>query len=232
MAVSHRRITHVIYDLDGLLLDTEPFYTEVTQTIVSRYGHTFDWSVKSQMIGKKASESARILVEALKLPITPEDYLREREVLLAELFPKAQPMPGAQRLTGLLARSGIPQAVASSSSQKEFRLKTAQHGPWFAMFECIVLGDDSEVRRGKPAPDIFLIAAARLGAAPGQCLVLEDAPAGVEAARAAGMSVVAVPNPAMSHDVYRAADQILPSLESFEPRAWGLPGDGSDVPLT
>ena len=223
MTASRPLITHVLYDLDGLLLDTEPFYTEVTQSIVSRYGHTFDWSIKSRMIGKKASESARILVEALKLPITPDDYLREREVLLATLFPKAQPMPGAQRLTRHLAKCGVPQAVASSSNQREYRLKTSQHGTWFALFQCIVLGDDPEVRHGKPAPDIFLVTAARLGAAPAQCLVLEDAPAGVESARAAGMSVVAVPNPAMSRDVFAAADQILPSLESFDPTTWGLP---------
>jgi pseudouridine 5'-phosphatase len=218
-----RQITHVLYDLDGLLLDTEPFYTEVTQAIVGRYGHTFDWSIKSQMIGKKAIESARILVETLKLPITPEDYLREREVMLAALFPKSRPMPGAEFLTRHLASCGIPQGVATSSNQKEFQLKAAQHGSWFAIFQCVVLGDDPEVRRGKPAPDIFLTAAGRLNAAPGRCLVLEDAPAGVEAARAAGMSVVAVPNPAMSHDAYEDADQILPSLESFDPAMWGLP---------
>lgn len=226
MTVSRPPITHVLYDLDGLLLDTEPFYTEVTQAIVSRYGHTFDWSIKSRMIGKKASESARILVEALKLPITPDDYLREREVLLAKLFPRSQPMPGAQRLTRHLAKCGVSQAVASSSNQREFRLKTSQHGTWFTLFQCVVLGDDPEVRHGKPAPDIFLVTAARLGAAPAQCLVLEDAPAGVESARAAGMSVVAVPNPAMSHDVFAAADQILPSLEFFDPVTWGLPAHG------
>ena len=60
MTSPHHNITHVIYDLDGLLLDTEPFYTEVTQSIVSRYGRIFDWSIKAQMIGKKAAEAARI----------------------------------------------------------------------------------------------------------------------------------------------------------------------------
>ncbi len=218
-----RPITHVIYDLDGLLLDTEPFYTEVTQAIVSRYGRTFDWSVKSQMIGKKAAESARILVEALQLPITPDDYIRERESMLAGLFPKAEPLPGAQRLTAHLTQAGVPQAVASSSNLREFELKTTQHREWFAKFQCIVLGDDPEVRRGKPAPDIFLLAAARLGAAPETCLVLEDAPAGVEAGRAAGMSVIAVPDPAMNREAFGGADQTLSSLVSFDPTLWGLP---------
>jgi len=221
--VTSRSIQAVIYDMDGLLLDTEPFYTEVTQTIIGRYGHTFDWSVKSRMIGKKAIDSARILIEAYGLPIAPEQYLKEREVLLARLFPTAQPMPGAQRLTEHLANAGTPQAVASSSNRREFELKITNHRPWFACFGCIVLGDDPSVKRGKPAPDIFLAAAERLGIAPDQCLVLEDAPSGVEAARAAGMSVVAVPNPAMAVESFSAADEVLQSLEAFRPEAWGLP---------
>jgi len=220
---SSHQVTHVIYDMDGLLLDTEPFYTEVTQAIVGRYGQTFDWTVKSRMIGKKASDSARILVDALQLPITPEDYLRERESMLATLFPAAQPLPGARRLTMHLARHSVPQAVASSSHRRDFELKITEHREWFACFQCVVLGDDPEVKRGKPAPDIFLTAAARIGAMPSQCLVIEDAPSGVEAACAAGMSVVAVPNPAMNVDAFRDANQILPSLESFDPAIWGLP---------
>jgi HAD superfamily hydrolase (TIGR01509 family) len=217
------RITHVIYDMDGLLLDTEPFYTQVTQAIVGRYGHTFDWSLKSKMIGKKAIDSARILVEALRLPITPEEYLGERTGMLATLFPSAQPMPGARRLTRHLRKQRIPQGVASSSHRSEFDLKTSQHREWFEDFQCVVLGDDPDVKRGKPAPDIFLAAAVRLGAKPEECLVFEDAPSGVEAARAAGMSVVAVPNPGMNPDALGGSDQVLPSLESFEPSDWNLP---------
>src|SRR6185436_1215305 len=219
----HPQITHVIYDLDGLLLATEPFYTQVTMKIVSRYGHTFDWGLKSRMIGKRAIDSARILVDALKLPIRPEEYLRERESMLAELFPTAEPMPGAVRLTLHLAKHGIPQAVASSSDRRQFELKTMRHRNWFERFQCIVLGDDPEVRRGKPAPDIFLTAAARMGAKIESCLVLEDAPSGVEAARAAGMSVVAIPNPGMSPASFGNGLLILSSLESFDPKIWGLP---------
>jgi pseudouridine 5'-phosphatase len=218
-----RSVTHILYDMDGLLLDTEPFYTEVTQAIVGRYGHTYDWTLKGRMIGKKATDSARILVDALKLPITPDEYLQERVSMLAALFPTAQPMPGARRVTEHLARHGIPQAVASSSSRRDFELKIAQHREWFSCFQCVVLGDDPDVKHGKPAPDIFLAAAAKMGAAPAQCLVFEDAPSGVEAARAAGMTVVAVHNPNMSPDAFRQATQILPSLEAFVPEDWGLP---------
>ena len=93
-----------------LLLDTERFYTEVTQRIVGRLRKVFDWSVKSNMVGRPAIESARYLVATLELPITAEDYLRERGGMLEELMPTAEPMPGAVELTATpLAARGVPQ---------------------------------------------------------------------------------------------------------------------------
>jgi pseudouridine-5'-monophosphatase len=221
--MAHTPITHIIYDVDGLLLDTECFYTEVTQSIVAPYGKTFNWSYKQHMIGRAALDSARYLVEALDLPITPQEYLQQREALLHEQFPKAEPLPGAKRLTEHLQAHHIPQAVATSSSTALFNLKTQRHQDWFKLFDCIVTGDDPQVQRGKPAPDIFLIAAQRLGAQPQQCLVFEDAPSGMQAALAAGMSVVVVPDPNMDRGVYHQAQQILTTLEAFQPKDWGLP---------
>src|SRR6059036_2459126 len=112
---SYHAITHVIYDMDGLLLDTEKFYTQATQAIAKRFGKFFDWSIKSKMIGKPATDSARILTQELQLPISPQEYLALRAGLLDELFPQAEPLPGALRLTGHLHRHSIPQAVATSS---------------------------------------------------------------------------------------------------------------------
>ena len=86
----------VIFDMDGVLLDTERLYTEATQQIVGRYGKTFDWTIKSHMVGRPAIESARYLVETLSLPILPEEYLAERETELAKWMPEAAPMPGAE----------------------------------------------------------------------------------------------------------------------------------------
>ena len=79
------------------------------------------------------------------------------------------------------------------------------------------------MKQGKPAPDIFLLAAKRLGVEPAQCLVFEDAPSGTEAALAAGMSVVVVPHPEMDCNNFKNASQIIPSLNDFEPEFWGLP---------
>src|SRR5262245_11090867 len=109
--------------MDGVLLDTERLYTEATQQIVGRFGKTYDWSVKGNMIGRPAADSARYLVDTLALPITAEDYLREREVLFETLMPTAQPMPGAHELTTALRARGIPVAVATSSARPVYLLK-------------------------------------------------------------------------------------------------------------
>ena len=213
----------VLYDMDGLLLDTERFYTVVTQEIAEQHGKTFDWTIKSRIIGRKAHESARIIVEELELPMTPDEYLASRYTRLRELFPDAQPLPGATRLTQHLHAVGVPQAVATSSGRELYEIKTAHHQQWFSHFQTVVKGDDPEVREGKPAPDIFLLAAKRLGFAPSECLVFEDAPSGTTAARSAGMSVVVVPDPNMDRSLYPPPDQFLDSLEQFRPEDWGLP---------
>ncbi len=216
-------ITHVIYDVDGLLLDTEPFYTRVNVSIARRYGTNFDWSLKSRTIGLRAEDTAKILVEAMHLPMTPDEYLQMRRRMLEEMFPQAEPMPGAVRLTRHLHKHGIPQGVASSSDRRHFELKTSRHREWFSIFECFVIGADPDVKQGKPAPDIFLVTAERLGAEPSQCLVFEDAPAGIEAACAAGMAAIAVPDPNLDPGTLRGASQILKSLLEFDPGQWGLP---------
>ncbi|WOK92673.1 (DL)-glycerol-3-phosphatase 2 [Canna indica] len=220
-------ITHVIFDMDGLLLDTEPFYTVVQEKILARFGKTFDWSLKAKMMGRKAIESARIFVQECGLEgvLTPEGFLEEREAMLQDLFPTCQILPGVKRLVNHLHTSKIPMCVATGSHKRHFALKTQNHGELFAMMHHVVMGDDPEVKNGKPSPDIFLAAAKRFEGTvePSKILVFEDAPTGVAAAKNAGMSVVMVPDARLDLSLQDEADQVLSSLLDFNPAEWGFP---------
>ena len=218
-----KSITHVIYDMDGLLLDTESLHERVNSEIVRRYGKTFDKKVKIAIAGRPTLDSAKILVDLLQLPMTAEEYLIERNKLLYPLYPTAKALPGTVKLTKHLAKQKIPQAIASSSSVHHFQMKTANHQQWLEMFDSTTLGDDPGIKQGKPAPDIFLLAAKRLNANPEQCLVFEDSIAGIKGAIAAGMSVVAIPDPVFDKQLFQAADLVLSSMSQFDPQDWNLP---------
>lgn len=93
-----KSITHIIFDMDGLLLDTEKFYTEVQEMILARYNKTFDWSLKGKMMGMKAIEAARVFVEETGISdsLSAEHFLIEREETLQKLFPTTDLMPGTK----------------------------------------------------------------------------------------------------------------------------------------
>jgi pseudouridine-5'-monophosphatase len=121
-------------------------------------------------------------------------------------------MPGARELTHALAEHAVGQSLATSSSRRLYDLKTRRHQEWFRLFSTVIVGDDPRLRLGKPAPDIFLLAAREAGVVPRDCVVIEDSPAGIEAARAAGMQVVAVPDPAMDRARFAGAEILVGSL--------------------
>lgn len=115
--------------------------------------------------------------------------------------------------------------VATGSHKLHFALKTQNHGEIFALMHHVVMGDDPEVKKGKPSPDIFLAAAKRFEGTidPSKILVFEDAPSGVAAAKNAGMSVVMVPDAQLDVSHQKEADQVLTSLSDLDPSGWGLP---------
>jgi pseudouridine-5'-monophosphatase len=202
--------SHVIFDLDGVLLDTEKLYSQATQAVVGEFGKTFDWSLKSRMMGRHELEAAALLVQTLELPISAEEYLARQLPIAEDLFRSASEVPGAESFVAALAARGHALAVGTSSTLRLYQLKTAHLG-WFSAFSAVVSGDHPEVRALKPAPDIFLAAARAIGGDPARCLVVEDSPAGVLAARAAGMSVIAIPDAALEAARFEAADLIVRS---------------------
>ncbi|KAL0383255.1 UNVERIFIED_CONTAM: (DL)-glycerol-3-phosphatase 2 [Sesamum calycinum] len=180
------------------------------------------------MMGKKAIEAARVFVEetGISNSLSAEDFLLEREEMLRTLFPTSELMPGASRLIRHLHANGIPICVATGSHRRHFELKTQRHGELFSLMHHIVLGDDPEVKQGKPSPDVFLAAAKRFEGGPvdpQKILVFEDAPSGVLAAKNAGMSVIMVPDPRLDSSFHQTADQVLSSLLDFNPSEWSLP---------
>ena len=215
--------TSLLFDVDGLLLNTEIVYTEVTQEIAGRFGKKFDWSIKANMIGRAEMESARYLVDTLELPISAEDYLSERNEMLRRGLAGCDPMPGAEQMIRHLRNENVPIAVATSSTTELYEIKKSRHTDWFSLFDVTVTGDDPDVTRAKPAPDIFITAARRLGADPSDTLVFEDAPSGLAAGIAAGMRVIVVPDPNMDRSRYQGATEILDSLEDFSMMRYNLP---------
>ncbi|KAJ4828140.1 glycerol-1-phosphatase HOR2 [Turnera subulata] len=221
-------ITHVIFDMDGLLLDTETLYNQVQDIVLARYNKTFDWSLKVKLMGRNAAESARIFVQETGISdyLSAEEFRKEREERMKVLLPTCELMPGASRLIKHLHAKGISMALATGSQKKHFELKTQKHGELFSLMHHIVVGDDPEVKHGKPSPDLFLAAARRFEGGPvdpQRILVFEDAPSGIHAAKNAGMSAVLVPDPRLDSSHHDAADQVLKSLLDFDPSYWGLP---------
>ena len=224
---SRASVTHVIFDMDGLLLNTEDIYTVATQRVVGQFDKQYTWEMKLQMMGMKGSDSAARIVEELELPITGDEYLDQMVHVFEELFPTAELLPGAERLVRHLHRHQVPIAVASGSSSPNYKLKTSRHGELFSLFSHAVLSSsDPEVTNGKPAPDVYQIAARRFPRPPAQpehVLTFEDSPNGVLSARAAGMHCVMVPDTRMPEEQTREASLVLPSLEHFKPELFGLP---------
>ncbi len=216
-----RRPRAAIFDLDGVLLNTEPLYTQATQQIAQRHGKQFTWELKRQTMGGDAVMGARLVLEALELPMTVHEYLDERLVLLEKLFESAPAMPGVERWIELLQSRGLRVAVGTSSIRPLCEIKWATH-PWLRQLDPKVCGDDPEVKRRKPAPDIFLIAASRLGVAPTECVVFEDSPAGVSAARAAGMQVIAIKAEELDRSFLEHADVVVDGYHQLSLETLGL----------
>ncbi|MPZ90075.1 MAG: HAD-IA family hydrolase [Actinobacteria bacterium] len=189
-AAAPRPLEAVIFDCDGLLLDTETHWSEAETTLFARYGKTFGRDHKLRMIGSSLQATGVILEELLEQPGRAAEINTEMIELVEEAMVASEPMPGAADLVAEL-RGRVPVALASNSWRR--LITVALHAAELAdSFDVVVCGD--EVEHPKPAPDIYLEATRLLEVAPERTIALEDSPNGVRAARAAGMFVIGVPS--------------------------------------
>jgi len=206
----------LLFDLDGLMVDSEPHSLASWHAVLAKLGVTLTQSVIDRLFGLRQLEAARLLVELYGLTEDPGGLAREKEEhQISHLDGQIAAMPGLYELLGESERHGLLIAVASSGARRYVAaVLAALH--LTDRFHAIVSGDD--VLNGKPAPDVFLAAARVLRVEARDCLVLEDAPAGVQAAKAAGMRCVAVPNAHTRRLDLSAADLVLPSLLAVRER--------------
>ena len=181
----------VIFDNDGLLLDTEEAWTRAEGELFRRHGGAFTAAHKRELIGSSHTVAAGKLEVMLGLPGRGGELIAElHDLVMAEALRDVEPRPGAVDLVHALRDTGTPIAVASNSP-RDFLDRVLRTGGVADLFEVTVAGD--EVAHPKPAPDIYLEACRRLGVDAGCAVGLEDSPTGAAAARAAGLTVVGVP---------------------------------------
>jgi HAD superfamily hydrolase (TIGR01509 family) len=211
---AERRTTAVIFDMDGVLVDGEPLHFAALNEILADEGASLDVASYRRYLGTTLQHTWHDLRRRLRLRHEFEHYAQRYDAAVIEQYRRqARPMQGALALLQRLQAAGVLCAVASSSNRRwvdtALNALAIQH-----YFPVTVAGD--EVAQSKPHPEIYRLAAQRLGQAPQDCLVVEDAPAGIESGRRAGMRVIAVRTEMTAGVSLADATHIIDTLEQFD----------------
>lgn len=208
------RFGAVIFDMDGVLVDSEPLHYRAAQAVLAREGEDLPWDVFAEYVGTTSIVTWAGLRTRFGLGESLDEYMRRHDAAVSAVLEEPlQRLPG---VTGLIeaVRSRGRRLALASSSQANWIAATLRGLGLDDTFEVIVSGDD--VERAKPAPDIYLEASRRLGLSPARCIAIEDSPAGVRAAKAAGMWVVAVRTHYADPAGLAPADALVNTLEEFD----------------
>lgn len=207
-------IQAVVFDLDGVLIASEEVWDAVRERYVRERGGRYDADVQRAMMGMSAPEWSKFLHEDAGVPDEPEAINRDVVELMLEAYRRELPLlPGAVEAVRRVAGT-FPLALASSSNRAIFEEVLELAG----LADCFrATVSSEEVERGKPAPEVYLEAARRLGVEPERCAAIEDSHAGIRSASSAGMRVVAIPNPSYPPDeeALELADAVVRSLDEL-----------------
>jgi HAD superfamily hydrolase (TIGR01509 family) len=210
------RIDAVIFDLDGVLVDTEHVWDDARRELARERGVPWPEDASRAMMGMSSLEWSRYMHEVVGLPESPEEISAEVVRRLQEIYRQELPLfVGAVSAVERLA-ARWPLGLASSSNRELIDLVLELSG-LAEYFKATVSSE--EVPRGKPAPDVYLEAARRLGVAANRCAAVEDSENGIRSAKAAGMRVLAIPNPVFppAEDALALADDVLASIGQLTP---------------
>lgn len=204
----------VIFDMDGVLVDSQPYHFKADIDTMAEYGVIKDQKFYESFAGTLTADRMRTLKEMFGLDVPVEEMTIKRENMILDIMGKEdiKPVSGIPEFLRSIKEKGLTTAVASSSDYKLInlildRLKIAQY------FDSVTSGSD--VKRGKPSPDVFLLAAERIGIEPAECLVVEDSENGVKAAKAAGMKALGYINPTSGKQDLSLADFITDDFKKI-----------------
>lgn len=208
-----KNLCAVVWDVDGVLIDSEPLHLSSFMAICGRYGFAFDAADNALWLGKSFIDMWNGIPELRGFGITLDELRDEIVDLYVSRVHGAMARSPAPELVARLAGRGVVQGCASSSPRRIVEANVAAVG--VAGHLSAVLGRE-DVAHGKPAPDLYLLAAERLGMAPGDCLAVEDTASGLAAAKAAGFTAIAWPNAMTAAMDFSAADHVLDDLAAFD----------------
>jgi HAD superfamily hydrolase (TIGR01509 family) len=187
-----QRFHAVIFDLDGVLADSEPWWNEIDAKLLAEYGVTYRGEYHRNVLGVSYQLAVEFYKKAFGLSAPTEELMRRRGEIAAEFFAKRVSLfPSTKAVIEGLRQMNLRLAVATSSVSASARPFLDRH-ELTAFFDVVVTGE--EIEHGKPEPDIYLCAAEKLGVPATECLVIEDALSGIAAGKAAGMRVAAIPD--------------------------------------
>lgn len=197
----------VIFDMDGVLIDSQPYHFKADIDTMAEYGVIKDQKFYEAFAGTLTSDRMRILKDLFKLDIPVEEMVKKREDMILEIMAREdiKPVSGIPEFLKSIKNRGLKTAVASSSGYDLIGLILSRLGI-SEYFDSITSGND--VKRGKPDPDVFLLAAERIGVNPRDCFVVEDSENGVKAAKSAGMKALGYINPTSGYQCLDMADFI------------------------
>jgi HAD superfamily hydrolase (TIGR01509 family) len=209
-------IEAVVFDLDGVLVDSEEAWDEARRQLAEERGGRWTEQAQKDMMGMSSTEWSRYMHDAIGVPEAPEEISAEVVRRLEQLYRERLPLvPGAVEAVERIT-AHWPLAIASSSNRPliDLALELSGLAPYFP-----VTVSSEEVARGKPAPDVYLEAARRLGRDPARCAAIEDSENGIRSAAAAGLRVIGIPNRAFppSPEALGLAHVVIPSLAELGP---------------